>query len=87
MLEFVFTQGALCSTASINATTSVTAALAANPTFTGASLSATAAYTPEGTVSQPTFSGASLSATAAYTPAGTVSQPTFSGTQATITVS
>lgn len=87
MLEFVFTQGALCSTASINATTSVTAALAANPTFTGASLSATVAYTPEGTVSQPTFSGASLSATAAYTPAGTITQPSFTGTASTITVS
>lgn len=85
MLEFVFTQGALCSTASINATTNVTAALAAVPTFTGNALTSTATYTPAGTVSQPTFSGATLTATAAYTPGGSVSQPTFSGAVLTST--
>lgn len=85
MLEFVFTQGALCSTASINATTNVTAALAAAPTFTGNALTSTATYTPAGTVSQPTFSGAVLTSTAAYTPSGTVSQPTFSGAELSAT--
>lgn len=67
--------------------TGASAALASNPTFTGAALSSTTAYTPAGSVSQPTFSGAVLNSTVSYTPAGTVSKPTFSGTAATITVS
>lgn len=60
--------------------------------------SATATYTPAGSVSQPNFTGttkylgvsvgtASKSMTGKFTPAGTVSQPTFTGTQGTVTVS
>ena len=55
--------------------------------------SASATYTPAGTVSQPTFSGSSSSvsitaqanASGNYTPAGSVSQPTFSGSSLTST--
>lgn len=55
--------------------------------------SATATYTPVGTVSQPTFTGSSSSVTLTieadasgnYTPAGTVSQPTFTGSSTTST--
>lgn len=54
---------------------------------------ASASYTPAGTVSQPTFTGtasnvtvtASTSASGNYTPAGTVSQPTFTGESTTFT--
>ena len=60
--------------------------------------SASASYTPAGTVTKPTFAGtakylgvsvgtASKSMTGKFTPAGSVSQPTFTGTEATITVS
>lgn len=55
--------------------------------------SASATYTPAGTVSQPTFTGSSSSVTITstannsgnYQPAGTVSQPTFSGDSLTST--
>ena len=57
-----------------SALTGVSAALAANPTFTGNAVDLTVA-------------GTSFSSTGTFTPAGTVSQPTFSGTAATITVS
>lgn len=60
--------------------------------------SASASYTPAGSVSQPTFTGtakyisaqvgtATKSMTGKYTPAGTVSQPTFTGTEGTVSVS
>lgn len=55
--------------------------------------SASATYTPAGTVSQPTFTGSSSTVTITstnnssgnYQPAGTVSQPTFSGNSLTST--
>jgi hypothetical protein len=48
--------------------------------------SATATYTPAGTVSQPTFDGDEMTSTGSYTPSGTVSQPTFSGTAGSVSV-
>lgn len=49
---------------------------------------ASASYTPAGTVSQPTFSGSSLTSTGTFTPSGSVSAPTISvssaGSTATI---
>lgn len=48
---------------------------------------ASATYTPAGSVSQPTFTGTAGTVSVSGTPEGTVSKPTFSGTQATITVS
>lgn len=57
---------------------------ATNPGTTGGS--ATANYTPAGTVDQPTFTGTSnqsTSAVSAGTPAGSVSAPTFTGSSAT----
>lgn len=60
--------------------------------------SASASYTPAGSVSQPTFTGtakylgvsvstATKSMTGKFTPDGTVSQPTFTGTAGTVSVS
>lgn len=83
-LMFSFTQGAVPSTASINATTSVSASLAASPTFSGTAATLKGGYTPAGTVSQPSFNGTATTVSISYTPAGTVSQPTFNGTAATL---
>ena len=55
---------------------------------------ASASYTPAGTVSQPTFTGSSSNVTITatdnssgnYQPKGTVSQPTFSGTESSVTI-
>ena len=58
-----------------------------NLTFSGATMSSSGAFTPEGTVSQPTFTGSSGSVSVSGTPSGTVSQPTFSGTQKAVSVS
>lgn len=48
---------------------------------------ASASYTPAGSVSQPTFSGSSLTSTGSYTPGGTVVTTTASTTNQTATVS
>lgn len=47
--------------------------------------SASATYTPAGSVSQPTFTGTEMNATGSFTPEGTVSQPTFTGSSMTAT--
>jgi len=47
---------------------------------------ASATYTPAGTVSQPTFTGTSTTSTGSFTPEGTVSKPTFTGTQGSVSV-
>lgn len=60
--------------------TSVTAALAAAPTFSGTEATIKSNYTPVGSVSQPTFSGTQATISADYTPVGSISQPTFTGT-------
>lgn len=83
-LMFTFTQGSTPSTASINATTSVTASLDSAPTFSGTQSTLKGGVTPAGTVTQPTFSGTAATLKGGYTPAGTVSQPTFSGNAATL---
>lgn len=83
-LMFTFTQGTTPSTASINATTSISASLDTAPTFSGTQATLKGGYTPEGTVSQPTFNGTAASLKGGYTPEGTVSQPTFNGTAATL---
>lgn len=44
--------------------------------------SASATYTPAGTVSQPSFEGSSLTSTGTFTPSGSVSAPTISVTSA-----
>ena len=49
--------------------------------------SATASYTPTGTVSQPTFSGASLSSTGSYTPGGSITTTTAGTENKTAAVS
>lgn len=46
---------------------------------------ASASYTPAGSVSQPTFTGTAFSSTGKVTPSGTVSQPTFTGSSSTFT--
>ena len=83
-LMFTFTQGSTPSTASINATTSVSASLDSAPTFSGTQSTLKGGVTPAGTVTQPTFSGTAATLKGGYTPAGTVSQPTFSGNAATL---
>lgn len=57
-----------------SALTAVSAALAANPVFTGQATNLT-------------FNGTAFNSTGTFTPNGTVSQPDFTGTEATITVS
>ena len=49
--------------------------------------SASASYTPAGTVSQPTFTGSSTTSTGKFTPSGTVSVSTNATTNKTATVS
>ena len=83
-LMFSFTQGSTPSTASVNATTSISASLDSAPTFSGTQSTLKGGVTPAGTVTQPTFSGTAATLKGGYTPAGTVSQPTFSGTEATL---
>lgn len=48
--------------------------------------SASAVYTPKGTVSKPSFTGAKATIAVSGTPGGTVSQPTFTGNETKITV-
>ena len=47
---------------------------------------ASATYTPAGTVSQPTFTGTSLTSTGSFTPSGSVSAPTISVSSAGSTI-
>lgn len=47
---------------------------------------ASASYTPAGSVSQPSFTGTAATISAVGTPSGTVSQPTFSGTSKNVSV-
>ena len=48
--------------------------------------SASATYTPVGSVSQPTFSGSEMTAEGSYTPAGTLDAPAFTGTAGSVSV-
>lgn len=47
---------------------------------------ASATYTPQGTVSQPTFTGSSMTSTGKFTPEGSVSKPNVDVTPTTTTV-
>ena len=47
---------------------------------------ASATYTPEGTISTPTFSGSSMESTGKFTPSGSVSKPNVTVTPSTKTV-
>lgn len=49
--------------------------------------SASADYTPEGSVSTPIFTGSSMTSSGTATPKGTISQPTFTGSQGDVSVS
>lgn len=65
---------------------SATAALDADPAFTGTQGNLSVTGTPTGTNSAPAFTGTAGSVSVTGTPEGSVSQATFTGTAATITV-
>lgn len=65
---------------------SATAALDADPAFTGTQGNVSVAGTPTGTNSAPAFTGTAGAVSVTGTPEGSVSQATFTGTAATITV-
>lgn len=65
----------------------IDSASASQPTFTGAVMTASGNFTPEGTVSKPSFTGTEGDISVSGTPTGTISQPTFTGTDGTVTVS
>ena len=73
--------GLTVSSAASGTVTYTPAGTVSQPTFSGTAGTASATYTPAGSVTVK----AGLSSS--YTPAGTVSQPTFSGTAATVVVS
>ena len=92
--SLTFNAGTLPTVTNVSVLNGASAALAANPAFTGTAGTATASYTPAGTVTSnastsyfnntPTFTGTSFNHSHTYTPAGSINA-SFSGTAFNVT--